>query len=84
MMGKRNGVLAGKIISKGNINKNTTFKMIGGGWNLMTNEDLEIDEVEQNAFSFVFRREEGQIKILRGRPWFVQGRIIDFISTHQS
>lgn len=35
--------LAQKIISKRNIDKNTTFKMIHRIWNLMFNEDLEIN-----------------------------------------
>ena len=50
----------------------------------MSNEDLEINEVEQNTFIFVFCKEEDQIRILRDRPWFVHDFSLNCIDLERS
>ncbi|XP_028782868.1 uncharacterized protein LOC114738970 [Neltuma alba] len=51
--------------------------MIRKGWNLTKNEDLEITDVDQNAFIFEFRRAEDRMRILKGRPWSIQGQLLN-------
>lgn len=40
-------------------------------------EDLEILDTDQNAFIFDFLRKEDCLRILRGRPWSIQGMLLN-------
>ncbi|XP_028753204.1 uncharacterized protein LOC114712822 [Neltuma alba] len=75
--GLAGGTLARKIISDKNMNSTTMIQMIRKGWNLLKHEDLEIVEVERKAFIFEFRRREDYLRILRGRPWSINGLLLN-------
>ncbi|XP_028768869.1 uncharacterized protein LOC114726437 [Neltuma alba] len=71
------GTLAGKMITEKNLNPATTIQMIRKGWNLVSREDLEIVEINRKAFIFNFKRREEALRILRGRPWSINGCLLN-------
>lgn len=69
--------LVGKMIMEKSINIPTVVRMIRKGWNLEKREDLEIIELDSHVFIFEFRCREDYLRILRGRPWSIQGMLLN-------
>lgn len=51
--------------------------MIRKGWNLGKKEELEIVDIDQRTFSFGFKQREDYLGVLRGRPWSINGWLLN-------
>lgn len=69
--------LVGKIMAEKNLNTATTIQMIRKGWNLQSRDDLEIVQIDRKAFIFEFLQREDYVRILRGRPWSINGLLLN-------
>lgn len=69
--------LVGKVMTEKKLNKPTVISMIKKGWQI--DNDVEIHEMERskNVFMFRFKNEEDMAKILKGRPWSIQGFLLN-------
>lgn len=71
------GALVGKLMTEKDMNVNTVKQMIRKGWNLERKEDMEIVEMERKVFLFEFKRKVEYKQILRGRPWSINGWLLN-------
>ncbi|KAK4264556.1 hypothetical protein QN277_025715 [Acacia crassicarpa] len=71
------GTLVGKISTSKNLNILAVTSMIKKGWKL--DEELEIHELDRDKliFRFRFRNVSDYARILKGRPWSVQGFLLN-------
>ena len=68
--------LVGRIMTDRLLNKPTVVSMIKKGWQL--NEEVEIRDLDRakSIFLFNFNKEEDVDRILKGRPWTIQGHLL--------
>ncbi|KAK4267190.1 hypothetical protein QN277_024005 [Acacia crassicarpa] len=71
------GFLVGKVLSGKNLHAPTIISMIRKGWQLT--EELEVHELDRNQLIFLFRfhKHEDYARVLRGRPWSIQGFLLN-------
>ncbi|KAK4283917.1 hypothetical protein QN277_000818 [Acacia crassicarpa] len=71
------GTLVGKISTSKNLNIPAVTSMIKKGWKL--DEELEIHELDRDKliFRFHFKNVSDYARILKGRPWSVQGFLLN-------
>lgn len=71
------GTLVGKICTGKNLNIPTVISMIKKGWQLA--EGFEVLELEraQLIFLFKFKKPDDYHQILKGRPWSIQGHLLN-------
>lgn len=71
------GTLVGKIITRKNLNIPTVTSMIKKGWQL--DAEVEVHEFDRSQLIFLFRfgTQEAYEHILKGRPWSIQGFLIN-------
>lgn len=67
-------MVIGKIISSKGFNKRSVIATIRKGWNL--GEETEIVEMDDEAFVFSFKNMKEKHRLLRGRPWTIQGSLM--------
>ncbi|KAI9117874.1 hypothetical protein K1719_011016 [Acacia pycnantha] len=74
---KFGGTLVGKILTGKKLNIPTVISMIRKGWKL--EDDLEVHEMDGSQLTFLFRfhnvKDYG--RILKGRPWSIQGFLLN-------
>ncbi|KAI9070784.1 hypothetical protein K1719_047252 [Acacia pycnantha] len=64
--------LVGRLETDKNLNKGIVISMIKKGWGL--DKDMEIHGLpDHNAFLFRFQKQEDYNRVLKGRPWSIQG-----------
>lgn len=68
-------MLIGKIRSGKGFNKRSAIATMRKGWNL--GEDTEIVEMKDDAFVFSFKSMREKQRILKGRPWSIQGSLMN-------
>lgn len=71
---EQSNMLIGKVLTGKNINKKAVMATIRKGWNL--DEETEIVEMASDTFVFKFKSMREKARILRGRPWTVQGALM--------
>ncbi|KAK4275892.1 hypothetical protein QN277_018903 [Acacia crassicarpa] len=71
------GILVGKILTSKSLNFPTVIAMIKKSWNL--DEEMEIHELDRSQFTFLFRfhHERDYARVLTGRPWSIQGCLLN-------
>lgn len=75
---KKGFTLVGKLLTGKNLNKGIMLSMIRKGWQL-EEEALEIHDFDhvRPIFLFRFEKEEDYLRILKGRPWSIQGFMLN-------
>ncbi|KAI9128855.1 hypothetical protein K1719_000338 [Acacia pycnantha] len=70
--------LVGKIIMNKKLNILAVIAMIKKGWQ-MDDDGVEVHELERSQLVFLFRFHDvqGYARILRGRPWSIQGFLLN-------
>ncbi|KAK4260870.1 hypothetical protein QN277_003933 [Acacia crassicarpa] len=74
---KTEKVLIGKILSSKSYTRATIVRILQKAWNLQSG--FEVTEVTGNAFMFSFSEEEEYNRILRGRPWSINGFMLNLM-----
>ncbi|KAK4283669.1 hypothetical protein QN277_000596 [Acacia crassicarpa] len=71
------GSLVGKVYTSKNLNIPTVISMIKKGWQLK--EEMEVLELDRSGlvFLFHFRDMKEYSHILKGRPWSIQGFLLN-------
>lgn len=71
------GTLVGKIVTNKNLNIRTVLSMIKKGRQL--DDEVEILELDRSQLIFMFRFEtkDAYARILKGRPWSIQGFLLN-------
>lgn len=71
------GALVGKIFTSKNLNTTAVITMIKKGW--LIDEDLEVHVLDssQLIFRFRFRNAKDYVRILKERPWSIQGFLLN-------
>ncbi|KAI9084151.1 hypothetical protein K1719_033822 [Acacia pycnantha] len=68
--------LVGRLETDKNLNRGIVISMIKKGWGL--DKDTKIHELpDNNAFLFRFPKQDDYIRILKGRPWLIQGALLN-------
>lgn len=67
-------MLIGKIMATKRINRRIVVATIRNGWNI--SEDTQIVEFGSDTFVFTFSNLKEKERILRGRPWSIQGMMM--------
>ncbi|KAI9077607.1 hypothetical protein K1719_040444 [Acacia pycnantha] len=68
--------LVGRLETDKNLNKGIVVSMIKKGWGL--DKGMELHELpDNNAFIFRFPKQEDYIRVLKGRPWSIQGALLN-------
>ncbi|KAK4252765.1 hypothetical protein QN277_014311 [Acacia crassicarpa] len=70
-------VLIGKILSSKSYTRGAVERILQKAWNLQSGFD--VIEVKGNAFMFKFVHLEEYNRILRGRPWSINGCILNLM-----
>ncbi|KAI9071798.1 hypothetical protein K1719_046244 [Acacia pycnantha] len=70
-------VLIDKILSNKSYTRATLLSILRKAWNLQTG--LDIIEITGKAFMFKFEDEEEYNRILRGRPWSINGSLLNLM-----
>ncbi|KAK4278877.1 hypothetical protein QN277_016658 [Acacia crassicarpa] len=70
--------LVGKIITNKKLNIPAVIAMIKKGWQ-MDDDGVEVHDLERSQLVFLFRFHDvkGYARILRGRPWSIQGFLLN-------
>ncbi|XP_054813223.1 uncharacterized protein LOC129313811 [Prosopis cineraria] len=68
------GALVSKLLTGKNLKKGVVTSMIKKGWNM--EEGVTIHDTDKLAFSFRFDRAGDYTRILKGRPWSIQGQLL--------
>lgn len=68
-------MLIGKIMAGKSINKRAVLATMRKGWNL--GEETEIVEMNDDTFVFTFKDLREKHRLLKGRPWSVQGSLMN-------
>ncbi|KAI9106909.1 hypothetical protein K1719_022437 [Acacia pycnantha] len=77
---KKDGVeriIVGKILSTRMYTRATLVSILQKAWNLQSGFDVL--EIEGNAFIFKFEKDEEYNRILRGRPWSINGCLLSLL-----
>ncbi|KAK4285165.1 hypothetical protein QN277_001900 [Acacia crassicarpa] len=74
---KRGGTLVGKILTGKKLNVPTVVSMIKKGWQL--DEEVDVHDLDRNHLVFLFRfdNSDDYARILKGRPWSIQGHLLN-------
>ena len=69
--------LIGKIMTERSLNKPTVLSMIKKGWQMC--EEVEIHELDRSKsiFLFQFTKKEDFDRVMKGRPWSIQGHLLN-------
>ncbi|KAI9120436.1 hypothetical protein K1719_007469 [Acacia pycnantha] len=68
--------LVGRLETDKNLNRGIVISMIKKGWGL--DKDMEIHELpDNNAFLFRFPKLDDFNRVLKGRPWSIQGALLN-------
>ncbi|KAI9101612.1 hypothetical protein K1719_023856 [Acacia pycnantha] len=70
-------ILIGKILSSKTYTRSTLLSILRKAWNLQAG--LDIVEISGKAFMFRFDDDEEYLRILRGRPWSVNGCLLNLL-----
>ncbi|KAI9119956.1 hypothetical protein K1719_008925 [Acacia pycnantha] len=68
-------ILVGKILANKMYSRSAMESILCKAWNLQSG--FEITEITGNAFLFKFKHKEDYNRILRGRPWSVNGTLLN-------
>ncbi|KAI9094469.1 hypothetical protein K1719_026694 [Acacia pycnantha] len=68
-------ILVGKILANKMYSRTAMESILCKAWNLQLG--FEITEITGNTFLFKFKHEEDYNRILRGRPWSVNGTLLN-------
>ncbi|KAI9098425.1 hypothetical protein K1719_025050 [Acacia pycnantha] len=74
---KTEKVLIGKILSSKSYTRSAIERILQKAWNLQSG--LDVIEVTGNAFLFNFSEEEELNRILQGRPWSINGFLLNLM-----
>ncbi|KAI9070664.1 hypothetical protein K1719_047372, partial [Acacia pycnantha] len=71
------GTLVGKILSSKSLNIPAVASMIKKTWQL--NDEMEMLDLDRNQLTFLFRfrHEKDYARVLKGRPWSIQGCLLN-------
>ncbi|KAK4254135.1 hypothetical protein QN277_009558 [Acacia crassicarpa] len=68
--------LVGHLETDKNLNRGIVISMIKKGWGI--DKGMEVHEIpDKNAFLFRFTRQEDFNHVLKGRPWSIQGALLN-------
>ncbi|KAI9081399.1 hypothetical protein K1719_036662 [Acacia pycnantha] len=70
-------ILIGKVLANKVYTRSTIKTILRKAWNLP--EGFDVVEINGNAFMFKFAKEEEYSKILRGRPWTINGCLLNLM-----
>ncbi|KAI9123925.1 hypothetical protein K1719_005225 [Acacia pycnantha] len=70
-------ILIGKVISPKTFSRTAMETILQKAWNLQTGFD--VIEIDGNAFLFKFEEEKEYSRILRGRPWSINGNLLNLM-----
>ncbi|KAI9074490.1 hypothetical protein K1719_043552 [Acacia pycnantha] len=70
-------ILIGKILSTRAYTRETIVAILQKAWNLQTGFDVL--EIEGNTFIFKFEKEDEYNRILQGRPWSINGSLLNLM-----
>ncbi|XP_028757941.1 TMV resistance protein N-like [Neltuma alba] len=73
-VGKRQ--LVGVLITEEALNKHKVMSMVEQAWNLLI-EEVDILELGVNSYMFTFGKEDDYFRVLRGRPWYISGCLLN-------
>ncbi|KAI9116883.1 hypothetical protein K1719_012249 [Acacia pycnantha] len=71
-------ILIGKVLSSRTYTRSTMEVILQKAWNMSSGFD--VIEVTGNAFMFKFASEEERTRILRGRPWSINGSLLNLLA----
>lgn len=71
---KESNMLIGKVLTGKTLNKKAVLSTIRKGWNL--GEDTDVTELSHDTYVFTFQQRKERERILRGRPWTIQGALM--------
>ncbi|KAK4278524.1 hypothetical protein QN277_016360 [Acacia crassicarpa] len=74
---KSERTLIGKVLTSRSYTRSTMESILRKAWNLQTGFD--VIEVTGNAFLFKFEEEEEYCRILRDRPWSINGCLLNLL-----
>ncbi|KAI9110573.1 hypothetical protein K1719_018439 [Acacia pycnantha] len=73
---KKGRALLGHLETDKNLNKGIVISMIQKGWGL--DRDMEIHDMpDKSTYLFRFIRQEDYNRVLKGRPWAIQGALLN-------
>ncbi|XP_054793107.1 disease resistance protein RUN1-like [Prosopis cineraria] len=72
--GKRR--LVGVLMTEKALDNKKVMSMLRQDWNMLK-EEVDILELEINAYLFTFEIEEDYIRVLRSRPWYISGCLLN-------
>ncbi|KAI9083591.1 hypothetical protein K1719_034533 [Acacia pycnantha] len=70
-------ILVGKILTSKIYTRSTMETILNKAWNLQSG--FEVLEIIGNAFLFKFVEEEDYFRVLRGRPWSINGCLLNLL-----
>ncbi|KAI9084431.1 hypothetical protein K1719_033621 [Acacia pycnantha] len=70
-------ILIGKVLSNKTYTRSTMELILRKAWNLQ--EGFDVIEIDGNAFMFKFTDNDEYNRILRGRPWSINGYVLNLL-----
>ncbi|KAI9123509.1 hypothetical protein K1719_004809 [Acacia pycnantha] len=70
-------ILIGKVISRKSYTRSAMIAILQKAWNMQ--EGFSVVEINGNSFMFSFTNEEECSRILRGRPWTINGCLLNLL-----